>query len=115
MEDGDTLLKPLALAPESSHLAMFSTNGRLLVVDLAEFKRLAGGGRGTVLMALDDDDRLAQWVAIGPAGLGVSGIYRNKATSLVLEGEALAEYIGKRARKGKVFDTKIKQPVFAAA
>ena len=115
LEDGDALLKPLVLAPESSHLAMFSTTGRLLVVDLAEFKRLAGGGRGTVLMALDADDRLAQWVAIGPAGLGVTGIYRNKATTLVLEGEALAEYIGKRARKGKVFDTKIKQPVFAAA
>ncbi|MFA7624198.1 MAG: DNA topoisomerase IV subunit A [Pusillimonas sp.] len=115
LEDGDTLLKPLALAADSSHLALFSTSGRLLVVDLAEFKRLAGGGRGTVLMALDADDSLAQWVAIGPAGLGVSGIYRNKATTLVLEAEALAEYLGKRARKGKVFDTKIKQPVFSAA
>ncbi len=115
LEEGDALLKPLLLAPDSSQLAMFSKNGRLLVVDLAEFKRLSGGGRGTVLMALDADDGLEQWVAIGSAGLCVTGIYRNKSTTQVLEGDALAEYVGKRARKGKVFDTKIKQPVFTAA
>lgn len=115
LEEGDALLKPLLLAPDSSQLAMFSKSGRLLVVDLAEFKRLSGGGRGTVLMALDADDGLEQWVAIGSAGLCVTGIYRNKSTTQVLEGDALAEYVGKRARKGKVFDTKIKQPVFTAA
>ncbi len=110
LDEGDALFKPLPISAGSSHLAMLSKKGRLLVVELGEFKVLSGGGRGTILMSLDDGDTLNQWAAIGPAGLCVSGVYRNKQTDQVFEGPALAPYIGKRARKGKALDAKVKQP-----
>jgi topoisomerase-4 subunit A len=112
---GESLLKPLALREADQYLAMLSKKGRILVVALAEVKFLSGGGRGTILMGLDTADIVAQWVVFGPAGLAASGIYRNKETLLVLDASELEEYIGKRARKGKLLSIKVKQPTLLAA
>ncbi|GAB2910513.1 DNA topoisomerase IV subunit A [Paralcaligenes sp. KSB-10] len=112
---GESLLKPLALREADEYLAMLSKKGRILVVALAEVKSLSGGGRGTILMGLDTADIVAQWVVFGPAGLAASGIYRNKETLLVLDASELEEYIGKRARKGKLLSIKVKQPTLLAA
>lgn len=112
--DGDTLLKPLAVRPSDQALAMLSKKGRFLVVDLAQIKTLAGGGRGTILMGLDNADTLSQWVCAGADGIAARGIYRNKDTTLTLDYEFLASYSGKRARKGKALVLKIKHPVLAA-
>jgi topoisomerase-4 subunit A len=59
-------------------------------------------------MGLDSGDALDQWVSVGPQGLEVHGIYRNKQTVITLDAQALAEYVGKRARKGKLLDVKVK-------
>ncbi|TAL79885.1 MAG: DNA topoisomerase IV subunit A [Burkholderiaceae bacterium] len=115
VEKGDALLKPLALHADDAHLAMLSKRGRMLIVDLAEIKVLSGGGRGTILMGLDAPDVLARWVAFGPAGLVASGVYRNRATEMVLGLSELADYVGKRARKGRAVALKIKQPAFRRA
>ena len=66
-------------------------------------------------MGLDSADIVAQWVVFGPAGLAASGVYRNKETLLVLDASELAEYVGKRARKGKLLSIKVKQPTLLAA
>jgi len=84
-----------------------------LVFGLAEVKTLSAGGRGTTLMDVDAKDSLAQVVPVGPGGLRVSGIYRNKPYEDILAGEALAAYVGKRARKGRLLDVKAKQPVLS--
>ncbi|HWK61621.1 MAG TPA: DNA topoisomerase IV subunit A [Eoetvoesiella sp.] len=115
VEEGDALLKPLALRADDAQLAMLSKKGRFLVIDLAELKVLSGGGRGTILMGLDAPDVIAQWAALGPAGLVASGVYRNKETEIALGPQDLAEYAGKRARKGKTLSVKVKQPVLRAA
>lgn len=115
LEQGDALMKPLRLRPTDQYLAMLARKGRFLVVELSEIKKLSGGGRGTILMGLDDGDTLAQWVSVGPEGLTATGVYRNKSTALNLGLEELAEYIGKRARKGKVLSVKVKQPVLSPA
>ena len=115
MAKGESLLKPLALREADQYLAMLSKKGRILVVALAEVKFLSGGGRGTILMGLDTADIVAQWVVFGPAGLAASGVYRNKETLLVLDASELAEYVGKRARKGKLLSIKVKQPTLLAA
>src|SRR5690606_25324274 len=91
------------------HLAMLSKKGRFLVVELAELKRLSGGGRGTILMGLDAGDVLAQWVPVGPNGILAAGVYRNRETVESLGLDVLAEYVGKRARKGKILAVKAKQ------
>ncbi|UYO92380.1 DNA topoisomerase IV subunit A [Pollutimonas sp. M17] len=115
LDKGDVLKKPIPLRDTDIQLAMLARKGKFLVIDLAELKTLSGGGRGTILMALDPGDTLEQWVAAGPAGVVASGVYRNKETSQVLDGDALAEYAGKRARKGKVLSVKVKQPTLSAA
>lgn len=93
------LLRPIPVFDNSTHLAMYTAKGKILIVDLAEVKSLAGGGRGTQLMTLDASDSLAQIIPVGEGGIIVSGIYRNKQTEDTLSLQALAEYIGKRAAR----------------
>ncbi|MFT0850966.1 DNA topoisomerase IV subunit A [Achromobacter sp. F4_2707] len=109
LDKGGVWMKPLLLKPDDTHLAMLAKQGRFLIVPLTELKTMTGG-RGTQLMGLDAGDALAQWVAIGPQGLIARGIYRRKETELVLDMDELADYIGKRARKGRALSLKIPQP-----
>ncbi len=109
LDKGDVLLKPVLLRGTDQYLAMLSKKGRFLVVDLVELKALSGGGRGTILMGLDTGDALDQWAPAGPQGLLASGVYRNKETVQSLSLDDLAEYMGKRARKGKALAIKVKQ------
>lgn len=115
LEPGDAILKPARLRDDDLHLAMLSSKGRFLVVELSQLKSLSGGGRGTILMGLDAADHVEQWVPVGPAGLRISGIYRNKETVLPLGLDSLEEYMAKRARKGKALSVKVKQPVLLTA
>ena len=110
LEKGDALLKPVRLRDTDQYLALYSQRDRLLVVALSELKTLAGGGKGTILMGLDSGDTIAQWLAVGEQGMVARGIYRNKATEVRLDAAGLAEYIGRRARKGKVLGVKVRQP-----
>lgn len=110
LDKGDTLLKPLLLRPDDTAVALLSRKGKFLVVALDELKTLASGGRGTILMGLDEDDRIAQWAGVGASGVVLRGIYRARDTELVLTPEELAQYAGRRARKGRLLDVKIKQP-----
>lgn len=113
LEQGDALLRPVPLFVHFNQLAMLSTKGRMLVIALDEVKSLSGGGRGTILMGIDAPDKLEQVVPIGPAGLRVSGIYRNKQAEDILSGPALDEYVSRRARKGRQLDVRPKQPVLS--
>ncbi|WP_459614643.1 DNA topoisomerase IV subunit A [Bordetella sp. 2513F-2] len=113
LEAGDELLRPVPLFAGATQLALLSAKGKFLVFGLDEVKTLSGGGRGTILMGLDAADKLAQVVPVGPGGLRAVGIYRNKPTEDILAGEALAAYVGKRARKGRQLDVRPRQPVLS--
>lgn len=113
LEAGDQLLRPVPLFEGATQLALLSAKGKFLVFGLDEVKALSGGGRGTILMGLDANDGVEQVVPIGRAGLRVAGIYRNKPVEDVLAGAALAVYVGKRARKGRQLDVRVKQPVLS--
>jgi topoisomerase IV subunit A len=110
VEKGDALLRPVPVFEGATQLAMLSAKEKFLVFGLEDVKTLSGGGRGTILMGLDSTDKLAQIVPIGTAGIRASGVYRNKPTEDVLAGDALAPYVGKRARKGRQLDVRPKQP-----
>ncbi|WP_368655713.1 DNA topoisomerase IV subunit A [Castellaniella ginsengisoli] len=110
VDKGDTLLKPLPLRPEDTAVALLSRKGKFLVVALDELKTLASGGRGTILMGLDEGDRIEQWAGVGAAGVVLRGVYRARDTELILTPDELAQYAGRRARKGRLLDVKIKQP-----
>ncbi|TAN26591.1 MAG: DNA topoisomerase IV subunit A [Castellaniella sp.] len=110
VDKGDHLLRPLALRADDAAVALLTRKGKFLVVALDELKTLAGGGRGTILMGLDADDGLEQWAGVGPGGIVLRGVYRARDTELVLSHDELLEYAGRRARKGKLLATRLKQP-----
>lgn len=69
-------------------------------------------------MMLDENETLVQALAIGKAGLVLLGTGRGgKPVEQTLAGEALAPHIGKRARRGRAPDTRMKigalRPVLA--
>jgi topoisomerase-4 subunit A len=113
LETGDALLRPVPLFAGATRLALLSAKGRFLVFGLDEVKTQSGGGRGTILMGLDDKDALSQVVPIGAAGLRVAGIYRNKPSEEILAGKELAPYVGKRARKGRLLEVRVKEPLLS--
>jgi len=111
----ERLLKPLLLADEDDAIALLTENNRLLVVSLDELRLLKSGGRGTTLIGLDAGDRLSQWCAVGRQGIEISGIYRRRQFSWLLDLNELEDYRGRRARKGKFLTRKIQKPVMVSA
>ncbi|HTH61704.1 MAG TPA: DNA topoisomerase IV subunit A [Paraburkholderia sp.] len=109
IDAGEAPLAPMPMLPDATQVACLSSGGRLLVFGLDEMKTLSGGGRGVILMALDDKEKLVQALAIGAAGVVLQGTGRGgKAGEERLAGAGLAAHVGKRARKGRAPDTKLK-------
>ncbi|AYZ65951.1 DNA topoisomerase IV subunit A [Burkholderia multivorans] len=109
IDEGAAPLAPMPVLPNAKQVACLSGGGRLLVFGMDEMKTLSGGGRGVILMALDDKETLVQALAIDPAGVVLIGTGRGgKAMDETLSYAALAPHVGKRARKGRAPDTKLK-------
>ncbi|MEN9656578.1 MAG: topoisomerase subunit [Pseudomonadota bacterium] len=114
IEEGETLLKVSTFVPrETSQVACLSKGGKLHIFTLAEFKQLAGGGRGVITMALDDKDSLTAITVCDGEKLTINGTGRaGKAVEWVLNVNEMAPYQGKRARKGKPISSALKFPGF---
>ncbi|AIO87298.1 DNA topoisomerase IV subunit A [Burkholderia pseudomallei] len=109
IDDGAAPLAPMPVLPDASQVACLSSGGRLLVFGMDEMKTLSGGGRGVILMALDAKEALVQALAIDAAGVVLTGTGRGgKAQEEALAGRALEPHVGKRARKGRAPDTRLK-------
>ncbi len=109
LEEADQPLPPAVVADDASAIACLSEKGRLLVFGLAEIKQLSSGGRGVILMELEDKESLLSAQAISQRGVRVLGIGRGgKPQEVSLSASGLGIHIGKRARKGKALEAKIK-------
>ncbi|PRE86687.1 DNA topoisomerase IV subunit A [Burkholderia multivorans] len=109
IDPGAVPLAPMPVLPTATQVACLSSGGRLLVFGIDEMKTLSGGGRGVTLMSLDDKETLVQALAIDPAGVVLIGTGRGgKVQDETLSYAGLAPHIGKRARKGRAPDTKLK-------
>ncbi len=109
MEENEQILPPSLIANDASAIACLSEKGRLLVFGLAEIKPLSNGGRGVILIDLDDKESMLGAKAISQKGVRVSGLGRAaKPQEVNLSASALAPHIGKRARKGKLLESKLK-------
>ena len=110
--EGESICKPshvlgtsgsMPLNP-ATHVACASTAGRILTFEISELKLMAGGGRGLMLIDLDDKDTLAGAAAytrsVRIAGIGRGG----KARDETLEIRSLNNARAARARKGKAAD-----------
>ena len=109
LDEGDVPLPPSVINESASAVAVLSANARVLVFGMDEMKTLANGGRGVILMELEEKETLIAARPISQKGVIVSGIGRaSKPQEERLSASALAVHFGKRARKGKALATKIK-------
>ncbi len=115
LDDGDEPLPPRPVTDGASAIACLSEKGRLLVFGIDEIKTLTAGGRGVILMDLETNEKLLAAQPISQRGVIVSGAGRGgKAQEVALSASGLANHIGKRARKGKVLESKIKASTLTA-
>jgi topoisomerase-4 subunit A len=106
---GDAPLGASKVRPGMKQVACLSESARLLVFPLDELKRLPAGGKGVILMGLDDKERLSSAIAVGPDGATYSGAGRaGKPTQLSLDTKTLKSFAGNRARKGHYLDPRLK-------
>lgn len=97
-----------AAARGASALACLSGNGRLLVFGFDEVKPLASGGRGVTLQELDAKEKFIAALPIDERGVVVQGTFGGKPRAVPLAGNALAAHFGKRARKGRLIEARLK-------
>lgn len=115
LDDGDEPLTPRPLIAGASAIACLSEKGRVLVFGIDEIKSLTAGGRGVILMELEKNEKLLAAQPISQRGVVVSGIGRGaKAQEILLSASGLQVHIGKRARKGKGLESKIKATTLTA-
>lgn len=107
---GDRVL-PLQVVTEGMKmLACLSENGRLLSFELADLKRLQGGGKGLILMDLEPKESLQSAIAFGAEGLVMDGIGRGgKPSSVHINYKTLMGFKAPRSRKGHAIDPKLKE------
>jgi len=110
LDDGDEPLMPRTIGANASAIACLSEGGRVLVFGLNEIKYQPGGGRGVILMELDEKETLLAAQPISQKGVKVIGTGQRsgKPQESNLTGAELANHIGKRARKGKLLASRMK-------
>ena len=108
LDDGETPLAPVALAPGLDHVAALSSRGRLLVFGLDEMREVPRG-RGVIVMGLDDGETLAAAGLVPANRVVLHGTNRlGRPAQQVLDGEELAKYKLRRARKGALVPKRLK-------
>ena len=114
LEEGDEPLPPKVINDKVSAIACLSENGRLLVFGLDEVKPLTGG-RGVTLMDLEPKETLLAAQPVSQRGVLVTGIGRGgKVQEVALSASGLAPHIGKRARKGRALESRVKAAALSA-
>ena len=94
----DATALPLQMVAESTHLALLSDGGRLLLIDLAELPIL-NKGKGNKLMQLEAKEQISSIMMLNLTEMiqVVAGQQRLK-----LKADDLLKYLGKRATKGQL-------------
>ena len=106
---GDAPLGAAKVQVGMKQVVCLSEASKLLVFPLGELKRLPTGGKGVILMGLDDKESLASAIAVGPNGATYSGAGRaGKPTELSLDAKTLKSFAGNRARKGHFVEPRLK-------
>ncbi len=104
VEPGDTILSPWTFDSHETLLAI-SSGGRLLVFPIADVNELPRGGRGVILMKLNEGDTLAAVaVAASDETLQIRCISKTgKETQMSVTPKDVQIFLSARARKGEAF------------
>ena len=95
---------PATVVAPATHVACASTGGRILTFEITELKTMTNGGRGLMLIDLEDKDTLAGAAAY-TRSIRIDGIGRGgKERDETLEIRSLNNARAARGRKGKAAD-----------
>lgn len=101
LDDSEQPLAPVFLPSLDGYLALGSSEGKMLVFKTDEVKALPNGGKGVMLMALDEPHTLHKVLLAQADGLVASlRDEKGKSSKLKLSGEEWLKFVGRRARKG---------------
>lgn len=95
--DGTTAM-PLTLIQQHSHVAILSSSGRLLLIELSELPML-NKGKGNKLIQLDANEQI---IDLTPLSLNEILHVVAGQQQLKLKGDDLVKYVAKRATKGQL-------------
>lgn len=102
--------KPLPVqisTPLTGWIAALSSSGRLVVFTKDELRTLSSGGKGTTIMALQENEKLVAAVPISPNGVVVVGKGRGgKIQELLVGPRSIEDYRTRRGRKGRFVEAK---------
>ena len=101
--EGAKALPPAIVRHAAGLVAALSSDARLLLFPIDELPTRPNGGVGVQVIALPDKVTLAGVAVTDGTSLTVSGFKRSAKTA-ELGKKDLAEYLGKRAQRGKVCD-----------
>lgn len=105
--DGAKPLPVQVSTPLTGWIAALSSSGRLVVFTTDELRALSSGGKGTTIMALQDDEKLVAAVPISPNGVVVVGKGRGgKIQELLVGPRSIEDYRTRRGRKGRFVEAK---------
>lgn len=105
--DGAKPLPVQVSTPLTGWIAALSSSGRLVVFTTDELRALSSGGKGTTIMALQDDEKLIAAVPISPNGVAVVGKGRGgKIQELLVGPRSIEDYRTRRGRKGRFVEAK---------
>ena len=91
--DGAKPLPVQVSTPLTGWIAALSSSGRLVVFTTDELRALSSGGKGTTIMALQDDEKLVAAVPISPNGVVVVGKGRGgKIQELLVGPRSIEDY-----------------------
>ena len=94
----DAQAMPLLMIENHTHLAILSSAGRLLLIDLAELPIL-NKGKGNKLIQLEGNEQILSMTTVDLNEI-IQVLAGNQ--QLKLKGEDLQKYVGKRASKGQL-------------
>jgi topoisomerase-4 subunit A len=104
---------PAVPVAPATHVACASTGGRILTFEISELKSMANGGRGLMLIDLEEKDTLAGAAAY-TRSIRIEGIGRGgKEREETLEIRSLNNARAARGRKGKAADLGFKPACIA--
>ena len=105
--DGAKPLPVQVSTPLTGWIAALSSSGRLVVFTTDELRALSSGGKGSTIMALQDDEKLVAAVPISPNGVVVVGKGRGgKIQELLVGPRSIEDYRTRRGRKGRFVEAK---------
>ena len=109
VDEGDAVLQPVVVPPETKEVAALSGEGRMLVFPLEEVKELPSGGRGVMAMKLHEGEpMLAILPAAGEIRIGAVG-RGDKRITIAVGPKDLEHYRGSRARSGRKLEAYFKR------